>query len=235
LIFSIFFLFIFLIKTSIYMGKLKIGILGNVKGKVGPVVGSVVGGQNVVKAMPSSYADKNSVAQQNQRTAFAATLEWYKALAPALADAYPERKSKLSGYNTFMQDNVNSAITGTTVNWNGLKIGKGSLTNPEFTATATEITNQAQFNWVDDSDGSAKLATDKVVLVVIEPVSKSVHVSNGAYTRASGSALLTLPSIMVGKELQTYAYMKRADGSKASAAKRTGRFTAGSDLAGNLT
>jgi hypothetical protein len=216
------------------MGKLTGGILGRVKGKVGAVVGSVVGGQNVVKSMPSSYSDKNSVAQQTQRGAFAATLEWFKALAPALAEAYPERKAKHSGYNTFMADNVNIGITGAGVNWNGLKISKGSLTNPEFTAKATDQDDEAQFNWVNDADGSSKLATDKVVLVVIEPVSKSVLVSNGVYTRATGNALLNLPAIMVGKDLQTYAYVKRADGSKASISKRTGLFRAGSDLAGSV-
>jgi len=216
------------------MGKLTGGILGRVKGKVGAIVGSVVGGQNVVKSMPSSYSDKNSVAQQNQRSAFAATLEWFKALSPALAEAYPERKAKHSGYNTFMGDNVNTGITGTAVIWNSLKISKGSLTNPDFIATATANNDEAEFAWPNDADGSSKLATDRAVLVVIEPVSKSVLVSDGAYTRASGSALLNLPAIMVGKELQTYAYIKRADGSKASNSKRTGRFTAGSDLAGSV-
>jgi hypothetical protein len=216
------------------MGKLIGGILGKAKGKIGAVVGSVVGGQNVVKSMPSSYSDKNSVAQQTQRGAFAATLEWYKALAPAMLEAHQERASKLSGYNVFMSDNVNTGITGTAVNWNGLKISKGSLVNPDFTAKATANDDEIQFNWINDSDGSSKLATDKVVLVVIEPVSKSVVVSDGVYNRASGNALVNLPASMVGQEVQTYAYVKRADGSKASTSKRTGRTTAGSDLAGSV-
>jgi len=174
------------------------------------------------------------VAQQTQRSAFAATLAWYKALAPALIEAYPERPGRLSGYNVFMSDNVNTGITGNSVNWNDLKISKGSLVNPDFTARATTEPDEIQFNWPNDADGSSKLATDQCVLVVIEPVSKTVHVSDAVYTRASGSALLTLPTSMNGLEVQTYAYVKRADGSKASVAKRTGRTTAGSDLAGSV-
>lgn len=216
------------------MGKLSGGILGPVKGKVGAVVGSVVGGQNIVKSMPASYSDKRSDAQLAQRSAFTETLNWYKMLAPALIGAFPERPSTYSGYNVFMSENVNKAIDGVAVNWNGLKISKGSLINPEFTAKATTEPAEAEFNWVNDADGSAKLATDQVVLVVIEPVTKTVFVSDGQFTRASGIATLNLPASMAGQEVQTYAYVKRADGSKASISKRTGRFTAGSDLAGSV-
>ncbi len=216
------------------MGKLSGGILGPVKGKVGAVVGCVNGGQNVVKSMPSGYSDANSEAQQAQRTAFKETLVWYKALAAAIFGAFPERPAKHSEYNVFMSDNVNNGISDQGVNWNALNISKGSITNPDFTAKATVNDDEAEFAWANDSDGSSKLATDQVVLVVIEPVTKTVLVSNGDYTRASGSALLNLPASMVGKTLQTYCYVKRADGKKASGSKRTGSFLAGSDLAGSV-
>lgn len=216
------------------MGKLTGGILGPVKGKVGAVVGSVVGGQNVVKSMPASYSDANSLAQQAQRTAFRETLVWYKALAPAMLEGFPERPAKLSGYNVFMSDNINNGVSDAGVDWNALNISKGSMTNPDFTATATPNDDEAEFSWPNDSDGSSKLATDKVVLVVIEPLTKTVFVSDGAYTRADGGALLVLPASLVGKTVETYCYVKRADGKKASTSKRTGRFLAGSDLAGSV-
>jgi len=216
------------------MGKLTGGILGPVKGKVGAVVGSVSGGQNIVKSMPASYSDKNSQAQQSQRTAFRETLSWYKALAPAAINGFPERASKHSAYNVFMADNINNGVSDQGVDWNALNMSKGSLTNPEFTSTATANDDEAQFSWPNDSDGSSKLDTDSVVLVVIEPNTKAVFVSDGDYTRADGNAVLQLPVAFVAQDVQTYAYVKRADGRKAATTKRTGRFLAGSELAGSV-
>jgi len=216
------------------MGKLTGGILGPVKGKVGAVVGSVVGGQNIVKSMPASYSDKNSLAQQAQRTAFKETLSWYKALAPAMLEAFPERSAKHSGYNVFMADNINEGVSDAGVDWNALNISKGSMINPEFTSSANLNDDEAEFAWPNDSDGVSKLATDRVVLVVIEPNTKAVLVSDGVYTRADGSALLTLPASMVGQTVQTYCYVKRADGQKAATSFRTGWFQAGSELSGSV-
>ena len=69
---------------------------------------------------------------------------------------------------------------------------------------------------------------------MIEPNTKAVLVSDGVYTRADGSATLTLPASMAGQAVQTYCYVKRADGQKAATSKRTGRFVAGSDLSGSV-
>ncbi len=216
------------------MGKITGGILGPVKGKVGAVVGSIVGGQNILKSMPASYSDKNSLAQQSQRTSFKETLSWYKALAPAMLEAFPERAAKHSGYNVFMSDNINDGVSDQGVDWNALNISKGSMINPDFTASANINDDEAEFAWPDDSDGVSKLATDKVVLVVIEPNTKIVLVSDGVYTRADVVATLTLPTSMHGKTVQTYCYVKRVDGQKAATSKRTGRFLAGSDLSGSV-
>jgi hypothetical protein len=216
------------------MGKLTGGILGPVKGKVGAIVGSVVGGQNVVKQMPASYNDKKSTQQLDQRTAFKNTLEWYQALNGAVNIGFVEKQAKHSSYNAFMSDNVNNGVGKAAVDWNKLNVSKGSLVNPNILMETSSITNQLDFSWSDDTDGSNKLATDKVVLTVIEPLSKEVLVVSDAVTRADESHTLTIPATMVGKELQTYAFIVRADGKKASTSLRTGKGVAGSDLAGSV-
>ena len=147
---------------------------------------------------------------------------------------FPERAAKHSGYNVFMSDNINDGVSSTGVDWNAFNISKGSMSNPEFTSSANINEDEVEFAWPNDTDGSSKLATDKVVLVVIHPISRAVLVSDGVYTRSSGSANLILPASMVGEELESYCYIKRADGQKASTSKRTGRFTAGSDLASSV-
>lgn len=216
------------------MGKLTGGILGPVKGKVGAIVGSVVGGQNIVKQMPASYNDKKSTMQLDQRSAFKNTLEWFQSLNAAVSIGFVERQPIHSAYNAFMSDNVNKGVSEAGVSWNELNVSKGSLVNPNIAMHTGNVNNKLNFTWDDDSDGSNKLETDKVVVTVIEPISKEVLVVSDSATRADGTLQATIPATMVGKELQTYAFVVRADGKKASTSKRTGRGTAGSDLAGSV-
>jgi len=216
------------------MGKLTGGILGPIKGKVGAIVGSVVGGQNVVKQMPASYNDKKSTQQLDQRSAFKNTLEWYQALNGAVNIGFVEKQAKHSSYNAFMSDNVNNGIGKSLVDWNKLNVSKGSLVNPNIEMQTTNTPNELAFSWTDDTDGSNKLASDKVVITVIEPISKEVLVVPDQVTRTDGGYTVTIPASMVGKELQTYAFVVRADGKKASTSLRTGKGVAGSDLAGSV-
>lgn len=216
------------------MGILNGGILGPVKGKVGAIVGSVVGGQNIIKKMPSSYSDLNSVAQQTQRTSFKNTLLWYQALAAIVFEGFKERLAVHSPYNSFMSENVGTGIVGDVPNWNNLKLAKGSLSNPAFIVNGSADIDTLRFSWPDDSDGSSKLATDKVVCVAINPVNKEVVISDGVATRSGLTLLMDLPLSMQGIDLQTYAFVKRADGKKASTSKRTGMCRGGSELAGSV-
>ena len=54
------------------MGVIKKGILGGFQNKVGPVVGSTWKGIDVIKAKPTSVANPNTLAQQEQRNAMKA-------------------------------------------------------------------------------------------------------------------------------------------------------------------
>jgi hypothetical protein len=216
------------------MGKLTGGILGNIKGKVGAVVGSVNGGQNIIKSMPASYADKKSDTQLAQRSAFSKCLVLFQFLNAVVFEGFKEKLAIHSGYNAFMSANVNSGVTAAGPVWNALKVAKGSLGNPNFVMHTGAVDSKIDFSWTDDSDGSSKLATDKVVCVAINPLTNEVATLNTPITRADEEASLTLPATMQGVALQTYAFVVRADGKKASTSKYTGTGTGGSDLAGSV-
>jgi hypothetical protein len=216
------------------MGKLTGGILGPIKGKVGAVVGSVVGGQNVVKSMPASYADKKSDSQLAQRTSFANTLSWFQALSAVANEGFVEKQAKHSAYNAFMSENVGNVSALNVPVWNNLKVSKGSLSAPGITMNTTGLATTLEFSWDDDSDGSNKLATDKIYAVVIQPTTKEVFMSDGSDTRADGTITVNLPASLQGVAVQTYAFAKRADGKKSSGSIRTGLGMAGTDLAGSV-
>jgi hypothetical protein len=216
------------------MGKLKGGILGPVTGKVGAVVGSVSGGQNIIKKMPSSYNDKGSESQLTQRSTFENTLRWAQALNGVLSTGFIEKPAKQSSFNAFMSANSGSGVITATPAWNNFKVSKGSLAAPDFSMNTTANTATLRFDWNDDTDGSAKMSTDKVYAVAINPATKQVVMSDGTKTRADETLTLPLPASMQGVDLQTYCFVKRADGKKASNSVRTGLGRAGSELAGSV-
>jgi hypothetical protein len=216
------------------MGKLTGGILGPIKGKVGAIVGAVVGGQNVVKSMPASYADKKSDSQLTQRSTFANTLIWFQALSGVVNEGFVEKQAKHSSYNAFMSENVGIGVITAVPVWNALKVSKGSLVAPDIAMNTTALETTLEFNWSDDSDGSNKLATDKIFCVVINPATKEVFMSDGKDTRADESITVDLPASMQGIPVQTYCFAKKADGKKASNSKRTGLGTSGTNLAGSV-
>ena len=216
------------------MGKLNGGILGPIRGKVGAVVGSVSGGQNIIKKMPSSYADKKSESQLSQRSKFQNTLRWAQALNGVISAAFIEKPSKQSSFNAFMSANAGIGVITETPVWNSFKISKGSLACPDVAMNTTANTATLRFAWNDDSDGSAKLSTDRIIAVAINPVNKQVVMTDGSASRLSETLTLNLPASMQGVDLQTYVFAKRADGKKASNSRRTGLGRAGSELAGSV-
>lgn len=216
------------------MGLLIGGILGNVKGKVGAVCGSVLGGQNVIKAMPASYDDKKSVSQIAQRSSFANSLTVFKSLRASALNGFVERLAKHSAYNAFMASNINIGADDAGTVFSGLVVSKGSLSSPAVTMEATTVSTVLNFSWTNDADGSAKLATDKIHVIGIDRATGTVIYDAGSATRATGSVSLPIPAALAAATIETYVFATRADGSKASNSLRTGWAVPGSDLAGSV-
>jgi hypothetical protein len=216
------------------MGKLSGGILGPVKGKVGAVVGSVSGGQNIVKAMPASYSDKKSAAQLEQRSSFKNTLDLYKLVSPSVKNTNAERPSKHSAYNVFMKNNVGKSIIGDAVNLAALKISVGSLQEADTEMISSAGANSVDITWPNNANETTAFATDTVVVTLIREDNLDVvnRVSN--VTRADGAINVAIPENWDGQDVYGYVTFKTADANKCSATKRVIRFRAGSDLAGSV-
>jgi len=216
------------------MGKLTGGILGPVKGKVGAVVGSVSGGQNVVKAMPASYSDKKSASQLAQRSSFKNTLDLYKLVSPSVKSTNAERSSKHSAYNVFMKNNVGKAIVEDVVDFAALKISSGSLQEAETEMISNAGANSVDITWPNNANETTAFATDTAIVTLIRGDNLDVvnRVSN--VTRADGAINVPFPENWDGQDIYGYVTFKTADGNKCSATKRVIRFSAGSELAGSV-
>jgi len=216
------------------MGLVTGGILGKFSGKVGNIVGAVNGGQNIVKSMPSTYNDKNSAAQQTQRSAFSQSVALHKLLSPAVKATNKEKNAKHSAFNVFMKQNVSKAITNAGITYADLKISSGSLQGVDFECISRAGVDSVEITWPDNTNDTTAFATDEMVVAMINEVTGDVINSVAPATRADGQAVINLPASWDGDNVSLYVEARTADNRKATTTTRVMRFAAGSELAGSV-
>ncbi len=212
------------------MGKVTGGILGKFSGKVGNIVGAVNGGQNIVKSMPSAYNDKNSNAQQLQRSAFAQTVALHKLLSPAVKATNKERQPVHSAFNVFMKQNVGKAITQAGINYADLKISSGSLQGVDFECISRNGANSVEITWNDNSNDATAFATDEMVVAMINEATGDVVNSIAPATRADEAAEINIPASWDGDDISLYVEARTVDLKKATTTTKVVRFKGGSEL-----
>lgn len=89
------------------MAVIKQGILGAFSGKVGSVVGSSWKGIAIMKALPASVANPRTAKQVIQRGKMSSAVKFAKAVLPEVIKPLNDRfVSRMSGYNYFIQQNI---------------------------------------------------------------------------------------------------------------------------------
>lgn len=89
------------------MATIKQGILGAFSGKVGSVVGSSWKGIAIMKALPASVANPKTAKQVIQRGKMSSAVSFAKEVLPQVIKPLNDRfVSRMSGYNSFIQQNI---------------------------------------------------------------------------------------------------------------------------------
>jgi len=148
------------------MGKILLGILGGIKGKVGPVIGATWKGIDYIKgyAIP---ANPNTVPQQTQRALFSFVLGIAQLVLTTVIQAFwINRESGMSEYNSFMRANLN-AVTAAD-DYDEVVMTLGNLEGALLTAhTYNAGTGECIATWDGTIMGNG-LATDSANLTVID-------------------------------------------------------------------
>ena len=83
-------------------------------------------------------------------------------------------------------------------------VSQGNLTgalNPEVTSV---VPGEVEFTWENNSEDANASESDKVLLVVYNPVKQRAVTVVGGNTRIGGSQPVTLPDSFTGDEVQCY-------------------------------
>lgn len=176
------------------MGIIKSGILGGFKNKVGPVVGSSWKGISVMRGMPESVANPNTVAQQVQRTKFSRVSKFASQLLTSVIKPYWDSDAKkMSGYNAFVQRNIDAFAVDNEPAMEAILMTRGRLAPTEIKNTSMLSENNVQIAWDGASVGLGQSSMDIAHAVVTDTQGNVLGVSTADEFRDNSLLEVTLP------------------------------------------
>lgn len=193
------------------MGTILNGILGGVSGKVAGVVGANWKGIDYLRsyAIP---ANPNTPAQQTQR----GKLSWTVSLARLVLDSiintyWSPFATKMSGYNLFCRANLNSLQA--TPDYPDAVMAQGNLEPVALTQVDYDPATGNCNATYDTSISGNGLATDNMVLVIVDSANNVAFVDDGNYTRGDGSIAHNIGAGRTEAALKAYLFASRGSGS----------------------
>ena len=208
------------------MGVISLGILGELSGKVGPVVGANWNGINTLRAKPKRSKKDPTQQQTEQRDKFSLVGKFAKEFPGLAAKTFRDSVSKQTGFNKVMAHSVKTAVTGVwpnfAIDYSHVLVGRGSLPNAQApAAVAGGAAGVVSWHWTDNSGMGKAVANDTSVLVVYcEPLGLGAYTYMGA-VRSTGAGTLNLPGFS-GHPVHTWITFLSLDGRDSATSIYTG-------------
>jgi Family of unknown function (DUF6266) len=197
------------------MARMYQGILGGLSGKIGNVIGSSWKGIPVLKTKPLSVANPQTTAQVAQRTAMTACTFYASLLNSGVIKPLWDRfASKMSGYNAFVQANVDKFTSKLVADWADIVTSKGKMVAVAMEdADALSGDTGLTATFPSSLPDAYSASSDKVYLCAINSSTGDVAVPGAASVRADGAGYAVFRNnLAVGNVIKIYLAFKRVDG-----------------------
>ena len=213
------------------MGTYSKGILGAFSGKVGPVVGAKWRGKDVMRSLPRKSTKPVTQTQMLQRDKFAMAAAFLLPLNPIIGRYFGNNNGHKTRRNQAMSYNMKEAIVyvDPDLKWvyNKVVISRGELLGINDGTIAAGAAQSIDFTWVNNSGNGDALPTDKFVVAVYEPTTKTTVYAMNAGTRDAEAANLILPNYLTGLTVQVWATFAAADDKKYATSQYLGAVVVG--------
>ncbi len=208
------------------MGVINQGILGGVSGKVGNVVGGNWKGIDYLRIMPASIANPQTPAQMDQRSKFITVINFLQPVKDFIKVGFKNYAVKMTQFNSAMSYNLKNAITGEypdyAIDYDNALLSRGSLAMSLNGAAASPSAGVIAFTWDDNSAEGNANATDKSMMVVLNPTKgEATFILDGA-TRSAGSQNVDIPTNYSGDTVECFLAFISEDGLTVANSKHVG-------------
>jgi hypothetical protein len=205
------------------MGKIKQGILGNVSGKVGNVIGGSWKGIGTVRIMPSSVSNPQTAGQVEQRARMSGCVAFAQSLLSIWIKPLWDRFAvKQSGFNAFIQSNIALFVEGTLTRVSELVMSIGNMAATEIDDFSGKATDMALgVSWLADTVGF-HLASDVSYVVVYDSDGNLLGFANSE-SRQNLTQMVSLSRALILNEVvYVFLVFKRTNGLYVSLASNGG-------------
>ena len=191
------------------MGTYNKGILGAFSGKVGPVVGASWRGKDVMRSLPRKGNRVATATQLLQREKFTMATSFLTPLNSVVGRYFGNNTGDKTRRNQAMSYLMREAISYVPPNlvWDYSKvlISRGDLLGLNAATAAVGAGHSVALTWTDNSNQGDAETTDKLVVVLYEPTSKTTVTALNAGMRNLGTANVIVPAFLSGLSVQVWA------------------------------
>lgn len=184
------------------------GILGPFNGKLGTVIGVTWRGMDIMRSLPKKGNHLPTAVQLLQREKFSFVTDFLQPINPVLSRYYGANSGQKTRLNNAMSYHMKEAVDYIDPDYvllfNKVQISKGDLPGLQNPVVAALGSSQIKYTWEDNSNQGEAKPTDRLVVVVYEPVSALFYYLLDAGTRADTAATITLPNFFTGLTVQSW-------------------------------
>lgn len=209
------------------MGILRGGITGFVTGRVGDMVFYVLNGKQVVRTMGKS-AKAPTEKQLTARMQMTVASGFLKHIVEYLNVGFgPDVVGLENAFNAAVRYNRKDALSGVypdvVLDYSKVLVSKGDL--PAADGVVVELLNDGlHFAWSNPAELPYPRGNDQVMLLAYLPSSGSAIYLLEAASREEGTALLPVPSDVLGTQMEVYLSFVSADRKSVSNSVYLGRL-----------
>jgi hypothetical protein len=209
------------------MGKYQDGLLGTIRGKVGPIVGSRWRGIPYLRSKGPSTRSNNSEKQLIQQAKFRVAVSFIRQMTDLFRVTFKKQAQEKTTRNFALSQVVSEAISGTYPNfvldYSKVTISTGTLAKP-MQATMNIVTGIAHWEWFYNASFQLKLAKNRAILVVYCPAFEASLYELFGPERSETTAPLDVTPFM-GQTVHTWLAFISEDGEQISDSVYTGQAT----------
>jgi len=212
------------------MGLVQNGLLGTVKGSVGPIVFCTLKGQQVAKAKPTKSNKPLTLKQETQTLRFGMVTEFLSHFTELIGIGYKPAKAKSSGMNAAVQTVINENVIGIypdfQIDYVNVMLTDGKLEGADRLVITPLPEREIELAWqpAADRDLAIKAARNKDVAYVTfyDPKVKRNVVVKGLETRGDGKLTVYIPRSMNGGAVHGWLAFISEDGKQTSTSEYLG-------------
>lgn len=195
-------------------------ITGRTKNKFGTAVFAKQFGKNTMRTKPIEVKNPKTPDQMNQRSKFSIMVAEGRKILGMVKVSFQNLAIGMSAFNSFMKENIKTAIIGTpgnySIDYSLLIVAKGPLFKTTSVTAGADIAKSVKRTWIPPIDVLDPANTDLLYAAAYNEDKDQWYFGKTSIARSVGTAQQTVPASWVGDTVHVYSFFINTAASQCS-------------------